>query len=60
MLPFSVLYSDNVILYSLFDGKDNADMISQHAAVNAGVTITDMHSDREKAPSEDAFEEVKI
>lgn len=44
---------------ALFDGKDNVDMLAQHAAVNAGVTITDQHSDREKAPSEDIIEEVK-
>ncbi|KAM5536734.1 hypothetical protein V8D89_009661 [Ganoderma adspersum] len=44
---------------ALFDGKDNADMLAQHAAVNARVTISDQHSDREKAPSEDTMEEVK-
>ena len=35
-------------------------MLAQHAAVNAGVTISDRRSDREKAPSEDIIEEVKI
>ncbi|KAI1783954.1 hypothetical protein LXA43DRAFT_1128370 [Ganoderma leucocontextum] len=44
---------------ALFDGKDNADMLAQHAAVNTGVTISDQHSDREKGPSEDIIEEVK-
>ena len=51
--------SDRPCYYSLFDGKDNADMLAQHAAVNTGVTITDRHTDREKAPSEDITEEAK-
>ncbi|TBU44547.1 general substrate transporter [Dichomitus squalens] len=45
---------------ALFDGDDNVEMLTQHAAVNAGVTISDRRSDREKAPSEDIIEEVKI
>ena len=53
------MLSDQPCFYSLFDGKDNADMLAQHAAVNTGVTISDQHSDREKAPSEDIIEEVK-
>ncbi|EIW63670.1 hexose transporter [Trametes versicolor FP-101664 SS1] len=41
---------------ALFDGEDTAVHLAEHAAINAG--ISDSHSDREKASTEEIKEEV--